>query len=290
MYSVGSTDSLGNATIFSYVPAVTSPTNYTEYWYVNGVGPLTVINPNATNYPYAPALPTITEYPVATVSNPAAPSVYSYVCGQTSPSERVTGDATSWVISPIEYYSTTSQVSESVVQTQAGYWSGLGGAPQFTYGDAQLMLLVQDGSTNNDANGDTYAYGGQCSACLGYVNNCNGGCTSAAWVWGVIINLSSAQISDTAGALGATDTDIATVTVAHELGHALRLTHSGIGTGGCSWAQSLMFPSATVLWSCSVTTPTSLDSSALHGVYPSTLPYCEPVDNYCNTGDSCGGH
>src|SRR5271166_4267717 len=65
-----------------------------------------------------------------------------------------------------------------------------------------LSLLIQDGSTANGANGQTFAYGGQCSGCLGYINNCNGQCTSAAWVWGVIINLNGAEISDTASGNG----------------------------------------------------------------------------------------
>jgi hypothetical protein len=286
VYSVGNTDSSGNAMITSYASSVTSPTSFTEYWYVNGVGPLAVVNPNATYYPYAPALPTITVYPATTASNPTAASTASYACGSTT--SLVTGDATSWVVSPVQYYSTTSQVSDSVVQTQAGYWSGLGGAPQLTYSSSYVSVIIQDGSTANDANGQTFAYGGQCSGCLGYTNNCNGGCTSAAWAWIVYINLSSSQISDTASAIGASDADIATVTVAHELGHALRLGHANPGTGGCSWVQSLMFPSATVLWGCGVTTPTSLDSSALNGVYPSTPPYCEPAYNYC-IDHYCGG-
>jgi hypothetical protein len=287
MYSVGSTDGSGNAMINSYVPSVTSATSYTEYWYVNGVL-LTPVNPDPTIFLYAPALPTITEYPLNTVSNPPVPSVYSFTCGQTAESDQITGDATAWVISPVVYYSTTSQVSESVVETQAGYWSGLGGGPDLSYGSSNIGILIQDGSTNRNANGEAFAYGGQCSPCLGYTNNCNGQCTSATWTLGVMINLNSTEISVTASGNGASDADIATLTVAHELGHALRLTHSNVGTGGCSWAESLMFPSATVLWECGVTTPTSLDSSALSGVYPSSsLTSCEPAENYC-TYESCG--
>jgi hypothetical protein len=259
--------------------------SWTEVWYVNGVQ-LTPVNPNTTYVPYAPRLPAFTVYANHVGSNRPSQSTSQEMsaCGTAVPG--------GWKYTPVAYYSYSSTVSSSDVNTAAGSWNSLGSKISLS-NDSYGAIWLVDGSATSGPNGTTEVVSGDCDTCYGYLDLCQGvspgECVDASGEYGAQITLEPNVISMAASALGATEETLADITVTHELGHALRLAHSTLTNGTCSEVQSIMYPSLSVLYGCGVTSPTSsCDAGALNTVYPSTPPTCSPVGtNFCEEGYYC---
>jgi hypothetical protein len=148
-------------------------------------------------------------------------------------------------------------------------------------------IPISDSTNTNDFVGLTNIYGGDCSSCFGYLDQCSGSCWNAASVLHADILLNPTIVSSQASAYSPiVGYSVSTSTVAqyalmHELGHALRLGDVKVIYGRCSEVSSIMYTSASVLFGCGVHQPTTTcDGNALNStVYPAAPPTCTPLDS-----------
>ncbi len=143
--------------------------------------------------------------------------------------------------------------------------------------------------------GLTTVFGMTCnSICLNKIATCNGvslGCANSSAIYYVTVNLDTNEIANLANGLSSagfstSSSELAGITLRHELGHALSLGHPLVMTRTCSATQSiLMGNSGSIKSVCGVTVPnTSCDGAVLNNVYSSSPGYCSPSDTA-----SCSG-
>lgn len=280
-YYFGTTDGSG----YKFIPSTITSSDvgsWSEVWYVNGVA-LTVVNPNSY-LPYAPRLPNFNVYANYTQTNCPNQSAASYC--PSSPQLSV------WKYSPISYYSYSSTISSSDASAATGNWNAVQSRLSFSKNTYAATEIVDE--SGGTVNANTYIIGGGCDSCYGYIDLCSsispGECVNDSGVYGAYIELYPSVISAAASALGTTTELAATITVNHELGHALRLADITPQNGICSEVQSIMYGSLSMLYGCNMRGPnTSCDGNVLsNDVYPSSLATCQQVGtNYCASAQPC---
>ena len=281
-FTFGTTDGSGNWSV-SNVETSGYIGSYNQVWYVDG-SPLTPINPNATFLPYAPSLPAFQVYGNFGGSNCPGGSTSS-TCG----------GAVRWIYSPVSYRNNSASVDAPTVANAASVWTTAAGGKISVTGPgplSQVDLSIYNGSSlPGGANADVLSYGYNCGArCYNLRNECTTpkNCHNANGVYYTDMRLDISAITTQASYLGTTFATLVPMVVKHEMGHVLRLGHAAVGDGKCSDVQSVMYPSASVLWGCGVTSPTACDTTGINTVYPTAAPYCAPGANYCISGSpSC---
>ena len=152
-----------------------------------------------------------------------------------------------------------------------------------------------DGTLSQYVYGQTTVFGMTCnSSCLNKIATCNGvslGCANSSAIYYVTVNLDTNEIANLANGLSSagfstSSSELALITLRHELGHALSLGHPLVMTRTCSATQSIvMGNSGSINSVCSVTVPnTSCDGAVLNNVYSSSPGYCDP-----STSATCSG-
>jgi hypothetical protein len=274
-YSYGYTDGYGNWSNSSELEAG-AVRSWTEYWYVNGSA-MTPKNYDSVYLRWAPNLPDFSVYANYSGTNcPAQSTAGIQGCGS--------GTALHWESTPVEYNSTSSIISTGDVDAAVSNWADVQSRLTFVDSDYYISIVIQDGATEDNANGATFTYGLCNSPCYDYIDQCTSACTDAAGVDYAYINLNDTVIETAATYLGATVATLAELTVAHEFGHALRLSHAAATNYICSEVKSVMYPSMSVLYGCGVTAPnTGCDGSVINStINPSAPPTCLPAG-----GDWC---
>ena len=272
-YVFGTTDANGNWTLNATETSVYVG-SYTQIWYVNGVQ-LTPSNPNSTYLPWAPRLPSFQVFANFSGSNCSGQSVSGYSCmGNRYPAYR-------WLWTPVDFYSESSFAPASSIAAAANAWNWAQNAIELTNEGLYADIIIYDvTSLPGNVNANTISYSFDCNdGCYGYTESCTGECLGPAAVWDVDIALNTPQITASAAYLNANLTNLTTMILTHEFGHALRLTDEPVYNYTCSEAQSVMYPSSSVAWECGRTAPTSCDASGIHQVYPYGVVYCDPYDD-----------
>ena len=235
--------------------------------------------------PWTPLLPAFNVADNSSTSCPPPSVSTNNTCGG--------GQAQHWIWSPIAYYSTSSLVSSGTLATVAGEWNGVQSKINLTTGSYSYydVGITDLSSLPNNADGVTISYDAACDpgVCYNHIDQCNGACYNSAAVFGIEIELNSTDIPNQAPYLGVSTATLAQQTVAHEIGHAFRLSEQvSAPNGTCSQVQSVMYPSASALSLCGITAPNSCDASGINTVYPSAVWILRSGRrNYCYMPDTC---
>lgn len=255
-----------------------------EHWLVNGVE-VPWSNPNITFVPYAPTLPSFPIYALNIGTNcPGQETDGGESCSS--------GGAQHWVWSPIGYNFASSFMTYSEVYSAAQGWNNAQGKLSLAYYSgtfADIGISDDDQNLTGGKLGKTFSYGTACAgACYNQIDNCTGKCLNAAAMWSVNIVVNYTEVTNQVEASGVSEATVIKTTISHELGHALRLKHTALYTGTCSEAQSIMYPSGSVLIGCGITpSTTSCDASGINSVYPNSVASCSLEGSYCATHTSC---
>ena len=156
-------------------------------------------------------------------------------------------------------------------------------------------VQISDATLGQYRYGLTTVFGMRCNPdCLNKIAYCNRvslGCANSSAIYYVTVNLDTNQITNLANGLSlagfsTSTSELADMTLRHELGHALSLGHPFIQTRTCSATQSiLMGNSGSINAVCGVTVPnTSCDGASVNQLYSSMPGYCDPT-----APDSCSG-
>jgi len=248
-----------------------------QTWYLDGT-PITPNNLSTTYFPKAPKLPGVLVYNNYVGSNCPGALSGAY-CGS--------GSAAHWNYTPVAYCSTSTLLTSGNVNSDVSTWNSMSSNIQMS-SNSYCPIWIHNGSAGTD-NGITRATSGTCTSCAGgYKDLCSivspFECIGGSGVYGAEIILDATNLAGAASAQGVSVATVATNTVMHELGHALRLADIGVGDGKCSEVQSVMYGSLSVLRGCGVTAPTSCDSNELNVIYPTAPATCSAVGtNYCSS-------
>ena len=202
-----------------------------------------------------------------------------------------------WVWQPVTYSGGSSLLQPADVDAAVMDWNNAQGrVPLTAQVGAPNDLQISDKPLNQQyIYGLTTVFGMTCnSICLNKIATCNGvslGCANSSAFYYVTVNLDTNQITNLANGLSlagfsTSTSELADMTLRHELGHALSLGHPFIQTRTCSATQSiLMGNSGSINAVCGVTVPnTSCDGASVNQLYSSMPGYCDPT-----APDSCSG-
>ena len=282
---VGQTDGFGNFSITATETAGYAG-SHIERWYVDGVE-VRYPDPSCSGYlGYQPALPFFNVYDNDPFVTCSSQSTSTSACG--------TGNSVyHWIWSPVTYQSTSSVVGSSAVDADAANWNGVQSKISFSNdtSNRQDVLIYDDSSIGMGTTGETLTYGQDCDAsCYNHPSLCpqDGSCDNSAAVYYVDIKLNGPEIANVASCLDTDSGTLAGFTVAHEMGHALRLGDISAVNGICSEVQDVLYQNATVRFGCGVEAPNSCDTTGINTVYPSPVGYCPTSEQgYCDLFASC---
>lgn len=282
-YVMGTTDQSG---FWSTTATETVQTigDYVQYWYVNGVQ-LGANNPYLPDFPFAPALPSFTVFPLYTGSNDPGElpgAAYDTCNGSKSPTAF-------WAWEPVAYYSTSSYGLAVVGDAAEQWWEG---PVPFTEGSEEVedILVEDDSSLPSGTAGRTLLYNQTCDEqCYGSTDQCTGECLDDSAIYYVDILLNTPRINAIAAEMNVPGSAFATAIITHELGHALQLGDAlpSLISGRCSEVKGVMYGFPVSQFSCGATSPTSSDLNELDAIYPWSPPYCPVGDDYCYYGVPC---
>ena len=285
-YYYGQTDGSGNwsttSTMTSALLGGADQITATEYWYVGGVA-LTPTVPSSW-LDLAPTLPTFNVYANYSGSNCELQLTAASGCGTGSRKRE-------WVWSPVVIYANSSDITQTVADYEASGWNSVQSQIAFS-GDYSIDrpgdVYFYDGSLPAGTLAATTTYGQDCNAeCYDYTLSCDGACLNASAMYFATIEVDDTQLSSAASAMGISTSTLSSITAAHEMGHALQLSHAIFINGICSEVQTVMYPDPTADVSCGRTAPNnSCDSSELNTIYPSGVTNCGTGILYC-TDPSC---
>ena len=202
-----------------------------------------------------------------------------------------------WVWQPVTYSGGSSLLQPADVDAAVMDWNNAQGrVPLTAQVGAPNDLQISDKPLNQQyIYGLTTVFGMRCNPdCLNKIAYCNRvslGCANSSAIYYVTVNLDTNEIANLANGLSSagfstSSSELAGITLRHELGHALSLGHPLVMTRTCSATQSIvMGNSGSINSVCGVTVPnTSCDGAVLNNVYSSSPGYCSPSDTA-----SCSG-
>ncbi len=290
-YTVGKTDASGNFTLDNTPFAPEHVGSYEEIWYVNSVV-VPADNPDDFYVPSAPKLPSFTVYANFTGTNCSTQSMGASGCNPNN-------TPLHWIWSPVTYRNDSTAVDSSTVNMKAGDWNAIQNKIQFSSNTSHSLdvRFYDYSSLPPGLVGATITYGEDCNVgCFNHTAGCPvGACLNEYVVYYVNIRVDGPEIARFASALCWPDYTqsckdskkpaLAAWTVAHEMGHALRLGDVHAENRICTQVQDVMEPELSLADGCGVNAPTSCDTNGINTVYPSAVRYCSPdVTYYCGPG------
>jgi hypothetical protein len=283
----GSTNSAGTWNGM-YLQTTSTTGSYNEQWFIGGK-PLSAIAYNPTWCPFAPNLPQFTVYAKYSGLNCAQnSSANGGMCNGHSSSPKL------WLTTPVNYEYTGNSFPGSYVTSAASGWNSLNTPIAFQNGN--LNVTISEGSTPSKDVAITYSYGEDCNAecydrvfvCTDYDPPEGGACSTGSVVDYVTITLNVNQITGEYSNSNFNPAVFVPMVIGHELGHSLRLGDiAGPLYGRCSEVQSLMYPSASVLYGCGVTAAEYCDASTLDNIYATPPLTCSYEGAKCYIDDVC---